>query len=246
MLAAPVGEGSVYEVVIVEDSEAEAKVLLDHIAQYDAERKIGLHVTRFTSAEEFLEKRDHCDLIFMDIDLPEMNGMAAARRLRADDPHTPIIFATNLAQYAIRGYEVDALDFIVKPISYYSFVMRMDRAVRAMRRNGSSNLTVTASNGISIVPIESIVYVEIKGHYLNHHLVGGEVLTERGSISKMEETLAPHAFVRISQGHLVNMAHITRMGPEELVVAGGETLYFSRPRRGKARETITKYLTGVL
>ena len=235
-----------YEVVITEDNDAEAKVLLDHIAQYDDDRKIGLHVTRFGSAEEFFDNRGHYDLIFLDIDLPDMNGMAAARKLRADDPRTPIIFVTNFAQYAIRGYEVDALDFMVKPVSYYSFVMRMDRAVRAIRRNGSNNLTITTSGGINVVPIANIIYVEIKGHYLYYHLVGGEELVERGAISQMEETLEGHAFVRISKGHLVNMAHITRMGPEDLVVTGGETLYFSRPRRGKAREIITKYLTGVL
>ena len=233
-----------YEVLIIEDSDAEAEVLLDHLARYDNERQIGFHVVRRPSAVDLFNDDTHFDLIFMDIDLPCENGMDAAARLRERDTETPLIFVTNLARFAIKGYQVDALDFIVKPITYYNFAMRMDRAVRAMRRNERATLAIATSDGINIVMISDIVYVEVLGHYLYYHLAGEESLRSRGTITKAEEALANHSFVRVSKGHLVNMGHIVRMGTDELVVTGGDVLYFSRPRRREAQATITNYLTG--
>ena len=233
-----------YEVLIIEDSDAEADVLIGHLARYDEERRIGLHVTRRVSTVDLFYDDTHFDLVFMDIDLPGENGMDAARRFRENDSETPLIFVTNLARFAIKGYQVDALDFIVKPITYYNFAMRMDRAVRAMHRNESATLAITTSDGISVVAISDIVYVEVLGHYLYYHLVGKESLRSRGTITKAEEALADHSFVRVSKGHLVNMGRITRMGSDEVVVAGGDVLYFSRPRKREAQATITNYLTG--
>ena len=74
--------------------------------------------------------------------------------------------------------------------------------------------------------------------------MGGEKIRSRGTIKNAEEGLADHSFVRVSKGHLVNMGHITRMGSDELVVTGGDVLYFSRPRRREAQAIITNYLTG--
>ena len=89
----------------------------------------------------------------MDIDLPGMSGMEAAGLMRAYDEETPLIFVTNLAQYAIRGYEVDALDFIVKPVSWYHFSMRMDKAMRAMRRHSATGrLKVSTRSGVRVIP----------------------------------------------------------------------------------------------
>ena len=233
-----------YEVLIIEDSDTEAEALVNHLARYDSDRQVGLHVTRRVSAVDLFNDDEHYDLIFMDIDLPGENGMDAARRLRERDTDTPLIFVTNLARFAIKGYQVDALDFIVKPITYYNFAMRMDRAVRAMHRNERATLAINTTEGISVVDIADIVYVEVRAHYLYYHVVGEEPLRSRGTITEAEKELAGHSFVRVSKGHLVNMGHITRMGAEELVVTGGEVLYFSRPRKREAQATITNYMTG--
>ncbi len=120
---------------MVEDSDEEATILLDHLEHYGKVHGVRFITTRSVTAFELVNDAIQADLVFMDIDLPGINGMEAAEMLRESDTTTPLIFVTNLAQYAVRGYQVDALDFMVKPIAYGDFSMRMDRAMRAVKKN---------------------------------------------------------------------------------------------------------------
>ena len=124
-------------IALVEDEPEAADVLAAFIARYADEKGLELAVTRFGNAMDFEMTHQHFDLVFMDIQMPGINGMEAAQLMRTYDSETPIIFVTNLAQYAVKGYEVDALDFIVKPVTYFNFRMRMDKAMRRIRRNVS-------------------------------------------------------------------------------------------------------------
>lgn len=110
-----------YRVLIVEDNEAEADALKKCIERYGRERGERFDLRLAKSAVEYVSSSEPYSLVFMDIDLPGINGLEAAILMRLTDTVTPIIFVTNLAQYAVRGYEVNALDFIVKPVSYYNF-----------------------------------------------------------------------------------------------------------------------------
>ncbi len=240
-----------YQLLIIEDADDDAATLAGHIARYAREFSLEFQVTRYRTAVEFIRAKRSFDVIFMDIDLPGVNGMEAAELLRTYDERTPLIFVTNLAQYAVKGYEVDALDFIVKPVSYYNFSMRMDKAVRAMRRNERSHLTVSTRLGVRVVPLDDLVYVETLNHDLVYHLAdddsdseGGEPLRVRGSLSKLEEELAGGAFLRISSSCLVNMAHIRSIQAGTLKLSNGETLYASRAKKRTTLETFADYLGG--
>ena len=108
---------------IVEDSPRELEHLKECLARYSAERDIPLETTAFGDAASFLEHyRADYDIVFMDIELPGINGMEAAHRLREIDRQVILIFVTNMAQFAVKGYEVDALDYIIKPAQYLSLI----------------------------------------------------------------------------------------------------------------------------
>ena len=109
-------------VAIVEDEDIAARQLEQCLQQYESGHDIRFSSCRFRDALEFLEQYQPLyDLIFMDIGMPGLDGMEAAVRLRAMDSVTPLIFVTSMVQYAVRGYEVDALDFVVKPVRYPTF-----------------------------------------------------------------------------------------------------------------------------
>lgn len=234
-----------YRAIIVEDSDEEAAVLERHLERYGNEHDLRFMVTCLKSALEFMAQAPQADLIFMDIDLPGITGMEAAEELRTRDTTTPLIFVTNLAQYAIRGYQVDALDFMVKPIGYHDFSMRMGRAMRAIRRNAGKTLTISTPAGVRVVAMRDIVYVDLIRHDLQYHVTGeAKPLTMRGSLRRAEEELPSELFIRTSQGCLANMAHVRTVKGDSVETDSGTTLYFSRSRRKPCLEALARYLGG--
>lgn len=130
-------------VAIVEDDARAAQRLENHLNRFAAETEEQLHIEIFPDALQFLDGYAPVwQLVFMDIEMPNIDGLDAAKRLRAIDEGVQIVFVTNMAQYAIQGYEVRAMDFIVKPVEYGSFFMKMKRAIRYIRANSPKQITV--------------------------------------------------------------------------------------------------------
>ena len=232
-------------IAIVEDELDAANTLTSFLERYGAEKGYQFWITKFGNALDFEVSHQQFDLIFMDIQMPGINGMEAAHLMRTYDEQTPLIFVTNLAQYAVKGYEVDALDFIVKPVSYYNFRMRMDKAIRRIRRNGEKSLAINTRDGMRVVPLSGIEYVDIDRHDLAYHLVGeASPLVVYGSLKAFEEQVAGGPFVRISNCCLANMNLVRSVHGSELRMRSGATLYFSRSRKREAVETITAFLGG--
>lgn len=232
-----------YQVLMVKDEPAAADTLRSFLTRYGAENGAEFNVTHYDSAVPLIKAKRNYDLIFMDIDLPGINGMEAAELMRTYDQATPLVFVTNLAQYAVHGYEVDALDFIVKPVSYYHFSMRMDKAMRAMARNRPSHVAIATRSGLRVVPCSEVVYVETKSHNLFYHLVEeDEPVSVRGSLTALEQELGETPFTRISSSCLVNMDHVRSMQSGEVRLDTGEVLYASRAKKKAALETFADYL----
>lgn len=233
------------KIAVVEDELDAANTLTSFLERYGAEKDHQFRITKFGSALDFEVSHQQFDLIFMDIQMPGINGMEAAHLMRTYDEQTPLIFVTNLAQYAVKGYEVDALDFIVKPVTYYNFRMRMDKAMRRIRRNGEKSLAINTRDGMRVVPLSDIEYVDIDRHDLAYHLVGeASPLVVYGSLKAFEEQVAGGPFVRISNCCLANMNLVRSVHGSELRMRSGATLYFSRSRKREAVETITAFLGG--
>ena len=109
-------------VAIVEDNDRDAEYLLSHLKRYGRENEVEIESKRFSNGILFLEQyQGQYELIFMDIDMPAINGINVAKMLRERDNHVLLIFVTALARFAVNGYEVDAFDFIVKPLQYNFF-----------------------------------------------------------------------------------------------------------------------------
>lgn len=234
-----------YQVLIVEDNADERSRLRGCVEKYASEHNDELAITEYESAIPLIEASRTFDLIFLDINLPcGINGMEAARILRTYDETTQVVFVTDLAQYAVRGYEVDALGFIVKPISYYGISRYLDKALRVIRRNTGKNITVPLKRGLRMFSSTELVFAETAGHNLVYHLASGQPITARGSLSKLVEELEGEPFVRIASSFLVNMDHVRAIEEGSVIMSTGETLYFTRARKKEALATITSYLGG--
>ena len=133
-----------------------------------------------------------------------MDGMTAAEKIRGRDPEVIIIFITNRADYAVRGYEVDALDYVVKPLEYFSFSQKLDRAVLRLEKKTDRYIPIYADGGLYKVAVRQILFVESDKHNLHFHLTSGE-LVSRMNLSEAEEMLRYFGFFRCGKGYLINL-----------------------------------------
>lgn len=235
-----------YHLLSVEDDESQEETLRGHVERYARETGTELALDWRRSAFDLSELGGRYDLVFLDIDLPGISGMDAARELRRTDDGTQIVFVTNLAQYALRGYEVDALDFVVKPVAYYDFRLRMDRAVSTLARMGRRSVSVPTQGGVRVLLAGDVVAVDVRNHDVNYHLTDGSTFTTRLTLKEAEAGLAGSTFVRVSHACLANMAHIDSIDGDCLHMSDGEELYFSRARKREGMAIIARYLNGSL
>ena len=230
-------------IALVEDSPAEAEVIQEYCKRYSAENSVNIDVKWFPKGETFL--RDYqpvYDLVLMDINLPALNGMDTAARLRRLDSSVALIFITSMARYAIQGYEVDAMDFLLKPVSYPMFSARIQRALRKSSQEQPQTLLINMSDGVYRIASTRIKYVEVTDHYLVYHTTEGNLNTY-GKLKDVEEKLDKTQFIRCNRCYLVNLAYVRAIRGNTLVVDGDE-LQISRPKRTAVMEALNDYLGG--
>ena len=226
---------------VVEDEEIFAHQLMEMLERYQKERGIRIGVTRFTDGDEIVEQYPKdLDLILMDIQMRFMDGMTAAEKIRLVDQNVVIMFITNRTDYAIRGYQVNAVDYVLKPISYPAFSQKMDRALERVGRHEGILLTLSTGNGVMKVDSGEIFYIESQGHTLVYHTKRG-VFKVRGRIQDAEEALRGKSFFRSNKGYLVNLEYVS--GVEDgCSVIGEERLPVSRARKSEFMQALVNYV----
>ena len=195
-------------VALVEDDPNYRTELTEYLRRYEQESGEKFRITVFTDGDEIAEnyKADY-DIILMDIEMTFMDGMTAAERIRDVDSEVVIIFITNMPQYVMKGYKVDALDYVLKPITYFAFTQRIERAMDRMRRRTSRFITIAIRGGMQKLDISRITYVEVRDHDLIFHTVNGDILS-KGSMKELEEELEPEHFFRCNKCYLINLEYV--------------------------------------
>lgn len=231
-------------IALVEDDRIYREELMGFLARYEQESGEKFRITTFTDGDEIVDGYTcDYDIILMDIVMKYMNGMDAAERIREQDSEVVIIFITNTPQYAMKGYLVDALDYVLKPVTYFSFSQRIDRALARMKKRTKRFLSVACRGGIQKLDVSRITYVEVRDHDLIFHTAEQEYLS-KGSLSDLEQTLEKDHFFRCNKCYLVNLEYVEGVQNNDILVAG-DLVQVSRARRKALLDALNDYINEV-
>ena len=227
-------------IAIVDDDEKIRNELSAFLTRYEETSGEQFLVSVFGFAELFLTnyKPDY-DIVFMDIDMPGMDGLAASRRLRELDERVVLLFITNLTQYAIQGYEVAATDFIVKPVSYERFRQKLTRALKFVPESKRPALLIRTEEATVTVDMDDVMYVEVQGHNVFYHTAKNEYRV-RGSLKQAEQELNDPQFFACDKSCLVNLAYVEGVSGNTITV-GGTELTVSRPKKKLFMNALAAY-----
>lgn len=229
------------KVVIVEDDERESDRLSGYVSKYASGRGETADITVYPNALVFLSRYvPGADVVFMDIDMPDMTGMEAAKHLRERDSLVPLVFVTALSSFAVEGYSVGAADYLVKPYPYDALVFSLDRLFRRTAHCGE--VTVRNMNGSVRIPVDSINYVEINKHRLLYHTDSG-IVDVWGSMKTAEAQLPAGLFARCGVSYLVNLRRVERIAGDEVTV-GGDVIVISRAKKKSFMAALNAYIAG--
>lgn len=229
-----------YKVAIVDDDARIREQLQSYIQNYQEKTGVQFQLQVFGFAELFLTNyRPVFDLVLMDIDMPGINGLDAARRMRELDEKAVLIFVTNLAQYAIKGYEVAATDFVVKPVDYQKFEHKLTRALKYVPDRQSPSLLLKTETGTATVSMDDITYIEVQGHTVSYH-TRKEVFRIRGSLKQTQEELNDPRFFACDKCYLVNLGYVEALDGNALT-AGGERINVSRAKKKAFMDALAAY-----
>lgn len=231
------------DVIIVDDNKEARDSLKECLLFYAEKYSYDFSIREFSDGETFLVQYEPgSDIVFLDIEMPGMNGMDAAKQIRRIDSQVVIVFVTNIIQYAINGYEVDALDYIVKPVDKYAFVMKMQRIVAHALQNRDDLIPITCSGRTMMIKTSSIMYIEASGHYTIYHTTKDdypEYITIKGAANKLNK----NQFTWISRSFYVNMKYIDAVSGDNVIIGKNKVL-ISRLQKKEFLEKFTDFISG--
>lgn len=231
------------KIAIVEDDKAQVNVLKSMLGRYFSENDVDAEIDLYYDGMELLKSYNiKYDIILLDIEMPILGGMQTAEAVRKMDNTVQIIFVTNMSQFAVKGYEVDATAFIVKPVKYFSLSIAMKKAINYVSNKASIDIIVTTRQGIIVVPSSSIIYIEISKHDLIYHTEQGKI-EHRGSLKEIESKLNELNFARCSSCYLVNLRYVKSI-MNNAVFVNNTTLPVSRGKKKEFVDHFLKYIGG--
>ena len=234
-----------FRLAICDDEEVHIDRICQYLAAYESESGNKLLVERYSSARVLLEElrsgEKQYDILFLDVDMPDMQGTDAAIEIRNFDKETQICFITSYENYAYQAFKVDAIGYLVKPVAYADFRHMANRCIVQLQyirdREAAEErfFCIKTERSERIIPLQSILYIEKKRNKCVFHLTDREV-TSYDTLSKVYERLNPQQFYYTHQGYIVNFDHIKEVETDRIYLAGDLEIPVSRRYYPQLRE----------
>lgn len=228
-----------YHISICDDDAAWRGALAEMTGRWAACRQQPVQIEQFESAEAFLfEEADKAaQILLLDIEMKEMNGVELAGRVRRANKEIQIVFVTGYMEYLQEGYEVEALHYLLKPVTEEKLFSVLDRAAQRLAFFGKS--LVFALRGETVrIPLHEIRYLEVLRNYVTIH--GQENYEVKQPLHELEENL-DDSFCRTGRSYIVNLRFIRRVTKKEVVLNDGTEIPLSKGMYDKVNQAMIRY-----
>ena len=239
-----------YRIALCDDEQAEVMKTKGMLGNYKkAHPELDFAIETFENAEQLLSKVHTGyvpDLILMDIYMGGKTGIEAAREIREMGNVSRVIFLTASEVHAVDAFRVDAVQYLVKPVSEAELFPLLDKQFKVLSEEKQKYVALEMDNRTFRVMVHDIVYCEAQGKRQYLHLTDGTQLCVRMSMSGLEELfLAYEEIVRLGKGYIINMDHVEGLDSQAVRMDNGQQLYLPRGAYQSLRKKYITYYTGV-
>lgn len=228
-------------VCIVEDELSQAELLKKYINKYGNATKQPFNITHLSDGIDLVDDyQGQFDIILLDIQMKHLDGMAAAEKIRKVDSDVIIIFITSTVQYAVQGYAVDALGYVLKPVPYTQFEQLFEKAItRVNAKKQHVYVKVSVDDKQMKLDCDTISYIESQRNNVVIHTDERDYTTI-GPLKRFDEMLMEHGFSKCHNAYLVNLSRVEAVQKEEVILTDGVTLPISRARKKEFMAALTE------
>lgn len=216
-------------IAICEDEPYFSAKLQEMLQQYLSNRQLSAKTMAFPDGETLLRSGKNPDILLMDIRLPGKNGMEVTAKLCGHGTHCQVIFITSYKEYVFQAFDLDAVHYLLKPVSSRKLYAAMDKAVQRAMQSGEKTILLSNGEHLSKIRLRDILYCEVFDHQLVIHTLTG-VLRFCSTLDALEKKLDGR-FFRCHRSYLVNMDHVTEKTEGAAIVTGGGRVLISRRKQ---------------
>lgn len=228
-------------VCIVEDEAEQATLLKNYINKYGKEHNEEFSISYLPDGIDLVDDyKGQFDIILLDIQMKHLDGMAAAEKIRKVDSDVIIIFITSTVQYAVQGYAVDALGYVLKPVPYTQFEQLFVKATqRVQAKQNHVYMKVSVDDKQIKLDCDTVHYIESQRNNVILHCSDQDYVTA-GPLKRFEEMLSVHGFSKCHNAYVVNLSYVEAVQKEEVVLTNGVVLPISRARKKEFMAALTE------
>lgn len=240
-----------YNIAICDDSKEDRQRIQDYLARFSFEANTDFLIDEYTDGESLTElytqSSKRFDIVFLDMEMSGMSGIETAQKIRSlPDRNVLIVFITSYPEYMQDSFDVQASQYLIKPLSYELFKDKLTRIIGYLSELEINLRVFTTENEEYILHLDDIICFETLKNYRRKSLLivttlKGE-LQIKGKISDFESELADKFFISIHRSVLVNMKYIKRFNAQFLEFTTGRTIEMSRRRAAEVKEAFSKYM----
>ena len=227
---------------ICDDEPLMAQELAGHLADYMKENLITAYsVSSFSDGRALLDAIDRFDVIFLDIQMEQPDGMETAKLLRRRGDHSLLVFVTVLKELVFDAFQVEAYDYLLKPLDMARFKQTMDRVLRSLDRKTAEDIVIQRGTGCEVVFLSDIVYCEVLGRKIYLHKHDGTVSDYYDKLEDLERRVDGR-FFKCHRSFLVNLDYVRGCQDGQVLLAQGERIPASRLRERELTQALLRYM----